>query len=369
MSTPDLPIDEREPSPQYVDGTLTERHYRAGPGVRGRPYVMVHRGDRARVVAGAGAAFGRGVVCLTGGNHRADWITTFALREVYGLPGAYVGNPISRGDIVVGDGAVVGEGTWIVSGVRIGAGAVVQPYSIVTRDVAPGAVVGGSPAAVIEEGRASADPTALPPGRPLRERLRSLAGRLHPPTTTWNDFPAQLSTYPDEVLDLGHASYDAPVIIGPPGGGHHLAIGPYCSLAWDAEVLLDPGEAPAEPGRVALGPQRAAAVAADHPGLRAELGADIWLARRAKVLGGVRVGHGAIIATGAVVTEDVRPYGIVAGNPAREVGRRFSDEQVEGLLDVAWWDWPEATVLERYLELCDPDVDGFIARYRGAGRG
>lgn len=352
-------LDDRAPAPEYIDGTLTDAHYRAGRAVRGTPYVMVHRGDRARVVAHDGAAFGRDVVCLTGGNHRAEWITTFAVREVYDLPDAYVGNPWSRGDIEIGAGASIGEGTWLVSGVRVGPGASVRPYSMVTRDVPPGATVGGCPATVVD-GPTDATPVLdrpTPPRRPLRDRLRSLAGRLDPSSITWNDFPAQPTTYPPEVLDLGTASYDAPRVYGPPDGGHHVRIGAYCSLAWDAEILVDPSAWPDGTS------------SPDDPRLRVELGHDIWLARRAKVLGGVTVGHGAIIATGAVVTEDVRPYAIVAGNPAREVGRRFRDEQVEGLLEVGWWDWSEATVRERYRELCDGDVDGFIARHTGEARG
>ena len=132
-----------------------------------------------------------------------------------------------------------------------------------------------------------------------------------------------------------------------------MEIGAYCSMAWDAEILVDPGAWPADDP----GPP-------DRSRLRVVLGHDVWLTRMAKVLGGVTVGTGAIIANGAVVTEDVRPYAIVAGNPAREVGRRFTDEQVEGLLEVAWWDWPEATVRERYAELCSDDIDGFLARHR-----
>jgi acetyltransferase-like isoleucine patch superfamily enzyme len=351
-------IADRDPAPDYIDGALTDRHYRAHK-VQGTPYVMVHRGDRARVVAEPGARFEPDVVCLTGGNHRADWVTTFAVREVYGLPGAYVGNPTSRGDVHIGPGATIGEGAWLVSGVHVGARATVRPYSVVTRDVPAGATVGGAPAAVVVDGDPAGSPAerAVAEGRPLRDRLRSWAGRLHAPAVPWNDFPAQLSTYPAEVLEIGTASYDAPRIYGPPGGGHHVVIGAYCSLAWDAEILVDPSAWPEGTG------------SPDDPRLRVELGHDIWLARRAKVLGGVRVGHGAIIATGAVVADDVRPYAIVAGNPAREVGRRFTDEQVEGLLEVAWWDWPEDVVQARYRELCDSDIDGFLARHRGGRDG
>jgi virginiamycin A acetyltransferase len=69
------------------------------------------------------------------------------------------------------------------------------------------------------------------------------------------------------------------------------------------------------------------------------------------------------VGTKAVVTKDVRPYAFVVGNPAREIGRRFSDEQVEALLRIRWWDWPKEKVTEHVDLLSSPDVDGFIARF------
>jgi acetyltransferase-like isoleucine patch superfamily enzyme len=94
-----------------------------------------------------------------------------------------------------------------------------------------------------------------------------------------------------------------------------------------------------------------------------EVGHDCWIALDAVVLSGVTIGHGAVVATRAVVTKDVRPYAIVAGNPAREVGRRFPDDQVDALLRIAWWDWPIETVLEHVPELSSSDLDDFIARF------
>jgi virginiamycin A acetyltransferase len=80
-------------------------------------------------------------------------------------------------------------------------------------------------------------------------------------------------------------------------------------------------------------------------------------------MSGVTIGDGAVVGTKAVVTKDVRPYAIVGGNPAREIGRRFSDEQVEALLRIRWWDWPTEKVAEHVDLLSNPDVDGFIARF------
>lgn len=73
------------------------------------------------------------------------------------------------------------------------------------------------------------------------------------------------------------------------------------------------------------------------------VGNDVWFGHGATVMPGVRIGHGAIIATGAVVTADVPDYGIVGGNPARLIRTRYSAEDVARLLAVAWWDWPRST--------------------------
>ncbi len=70
------------------------------------------------------------------------------------------------------------------------------------------------------------------------------------------------------------------------------------------------------------------------------VGNDVWIGHGAIVMPGVTIGSGAIIAAGAVVTRDVAPYAIVGGNPAQLIRRRFSDEVVASLLDLAWWDWP-----------------------------
>ena len=93
------------------------------------------------------------------------------------------------------------------------------------------------------------------------------------------------------------------------------------------------------------------------------VGPDAWIAQGAIVMSGVTIGPGAVVATRAVVTQDVAPYAIVGGVPATRIGQRFADEQVAALLRIAWWDWPLETIKARIEDLCNPDVDAFIAAY------
>lgn len=69
------------------------------------------------------------------------------------------------------------------------------------------------------------------------------------------------------------------------------------------------------------------------------IGNDVWIGYNATIMPGVKVGDGAIIATNSTVTKDVAPYAIVGGNPAKEIKKRFSEEDIEKLLELQWWDW------------------------------
>lgn len=76
---------------------------------------------------------------------------------------------------------------------------------------------------------------------------------------------------------------------------------------------------------------------------------DVWVGYKALIMPGVRIGNGAIIASRAVVTGNIPPYAVAAGNPARIVRKRFPDETVERLQKIAWWNWP-ADKISRNLD-------------------
>jgi virginiamycin A acetyltransferase len=69
------------------------------------------------------------------------------------------------------------------------------------------------------------------------------------------------------------------------------------------------------------------------------IGNDVWIGYNATIMAGVNIGDGAIIATNSTVVKDVEPYCIVGGNPATEIKKRFSDDIIEKLLQIKWWNW------------------------------
>lgn len=77
------------------------------------------------------------------------------------------------------------------------------------------------------------------------------------------------------------------------------------------------------------------------PMKKAIIGNDVLVGSHALVLGGVVIGNGAVVAAGAVVTKDVPPYAVVGGVPARVIKYRFSQDIIEKLQEMQWWDWTE----------------------------
>lgn len=79
-------------------------------------------------------------------------------------------------------------------------------------------------------------------------------------------------------------------------------------------------------------------------GDRVEIGSDVWIGSHVQILPNVRIGHGAVVGAGSVITKDVEPYTIVAGNPARLIRKRFEDMLIDELLKSEWWMWSESKI-------------------------
>lgn len=130
-------------------------------------------------------------------------------------------------------------------------------------------------------------------------------------------------------------------------GTEKLIIGKFCALATDVKFIMN-GANHRRDGASTYpfpifgedwGEHMNLALDVPSPG-DTVVGDDVWIGRGAIIMPGVNIGSGSIIATGSVVTKDVPPYSVVGGNPAKLIKQRFSDTEIEQLLNAAWWDWP-----------------------------
>lgn len=80
---------------------------------------------------------------------------------------------------------------------------------------------------------------------------------------------------------------------------------------------------------------------------RVHIGNDVWIGRQCIIMDGVTIGDGAVVATGAVVTKDVPPFAIVGGVPAKVIKFKFSQEVIDRLEEIKWWDLPDEEITKR----------------------
>lgn len=92
------------------------------------------------------------------------------------------------------------------------------------------------------------------------------------------------------------------------------------------------------------------------------VGNDVWIGRSAIVLSGVMIGNGAVVGAGAIVTKDVPPYAIVAGNPARIIRYRFPAPIIQKLEGIQWWNFSDERLLA--LGIYFNDLEGFLVAVR-----
>ena len=86
------------------------------------------------------------------------------------------------------------------------------------------------------------------------------------------------------------------------------------------------------------------------------IGNDVWIGYKAIILAGVKIGDGTIIGTGALVTKDVPAYSIVGGVPAKIIRKRFSEDIINELEILKWWDWPKQKIAQNIISIQSGDI-------------
>ncbi|MEI7891293.1 MAG: CatB-related O-acetyltransferase [bacterium] len=142
-----------------------------------------------------------------------------------------------------------------------------------------------------------------------------------------------------------------------------LKIGKFCSISDEVKIFLGGNHrsdwVSTYPFAGLSGQWPEAQEISDHNVSKGDvvIGNDVWIGFGANILSGVKIGDGAVIAAFALVTKDVAPYAIVGGNPAREIKKRFNDDQISSLLEVQWWNWPIEKIKKNINNICSNNVE------------
>jgi hypothetical protein len=179
----------------------------------------------------------------------------------------------------------------------------------------------------------------------------------------WTAVGARTLIQETDLGDYSYASNDCDII--------YSKIGKFCSIA--GHVRINPGNHPL--WRAALHHFTYRSRSYDlHPEDDHEffnwrrahpvvLGDDIWIGHGAILLPGVKIGTGAVVGAGAVVTKDVRPFIIVAGVPAKPLRRRVPPEVEAAFMRIRWWDWPHEKLADALEDFRMLDAGEFAAKY------
>jgi acetyltransferase-like isoleucine patch superfamily enzyme len=172
-------------------------------------------------------------------------------------------------------------------------------------------------------------------------------------------------------IRIGRASYGAPKLFWSKGDfAHDLEIGAFCSIADDVGIFVGKhGRHTVDyvstyPLALVFGRSTAKVHSRTESGsMSVRIGNDVWIGRGSLIMAGVSIGDGAIIATRAVVNRDVPPYAVVGGTPAKILKYRFSDDVIDKLLKIQWWNWPDELIAQRHAFFQTPEFEQYLDQY------
>lgn len=170
-------------------------------------------------------------------------------------------------------------------------------------------------------------------------------------------------------ISIGKFSYGLPEVLTWFKTDSFVSIGNYTSIATGCKIILN-GEHRVDwvttyPFRRLRKKWKEASDIVGHPMSKGNviIENDVWIGQDTTILSGVTISNGSVVGIKSLVTKDVPPYCIVGGIPAKIIKKRFSDDIIEELLKIQWWNWPEKKVRENIKLLSSDRIEEFVKKF------
>ena len=171
---------------------------------------------------------------------------------------------------------------------------------------------------------------------------------------------------PEEFGDYTYG-YDS-LIVKDFETGERLRIGKFCSLSSGITILLG-GNHPIQnvstyPFGILNTNKFRGSINMEKSIKDTVIGNDVWIGHGVSIMTGITIGDGAVVACNSNVVKDVEPYSIVGGNPAKFIKKRFTDEQINDLLEIKWWNLDDNKINKLLPHICSDNIDEFIKLFK-----
>jgi acetyltransferase-like isoleucine patch superfamily enzyme len=169
-------------------------------------------------------------------------------------------------------------------------------------------------------------------------------------------------------MDIGKYTYGNPIIHWK-NDKAKLLIGKYCSIAANVNIYLGGNHRTDWITTYPFGHIHKNIFnnfnGEGHPSTKGNviIGNDVWIGSNVTIMSGVIISDGVVIANNSHVVKNADPYTLIGGNPAKTIKKRFTDEQINKLIQIKWWDWDENKINENLILLCNEDIDKFINKH------